>query len=382
MKITGVTLYAIRLPLHVPFIISYHSYYDMPSVIVKLETDEGLVGYGEAVADEHVTGETWEGIYYTLKNTLTPTLIGKNPMEIEKIHDHLDTVMYGAATAKAAIDIACFDLLGKKLGQPVYQLIGGRYHDEFPITHVLSIGEPEAMAEEASDMVNKGYCSFKMKVGTDVKKDVRRIQAVRNRVGYDIAIRVDANQGWKNSATAMKAIRALQGLGIDWIEQPILADDIDGMVYLKSKTDIPLMIDEGLKGSREMLEVIQKRAADKINIKLMKCGGIYPAVKLAHQAEMAGIECQVGSMVESSIGSAAGFHVAFSKKVITSVELTGPIKFSKDIGDLHYDVPFIRLTDKPGLGVEVNEDVLHELTAFSDTYDKEAKTWKSSMKEQ
>ena len=127
------------------------------------------------------------------------------------------------------------------------------------------------------------------------------------------------------------------------------------------------MTDEGLKGSREMLEIIQKRAADKVNIKLMKCGGIYPAVKLAHQAELAGLDCQIGSMVESSIGSAAGYHVAFSKKNITTVELTGPLKFSKDIGDLAYDVPFIRLSDKPGLGIEINEEILQELTIHHDT---------------
>ena len=119
-----------------------------------------------------------------------------------------------------------------------------------------------------------------------------------------------------------------------------------------------------------MREIIAKRAADKVNIKLMKCGGIYQANKLAHMAEMAGIECQIGSMVESSIGSAAGFHVAFSKKIITSVELTGPLKFSKDVGNLHYDVPFIRLNEKPGLGIEIDEDVLKELTVFSEKVSK------------
>jgi L-Ala-D/L-Glu epimerase len=367
MKITAINLYAIHLPLKDPFIISYSSFDNMPSVIVKMETDEGIIGFGEGVADEHVTGETWESAFHTIKHTLGPALLGKNPMEIEKIHDMMNTLIYGAPTAKAAIDIACFDIMGKKLGQPVYQLIGGRYHDEFPITHVLSIGEPEKMAEEAARMVEQGYRSFKMKVGTKVSEDVKRIKAVRAEVGDEIAIRVDVNQGWKNSSTSLAAIKQLADCGIDWVEQPVLADDIDGMVEVKSKTTIPMMIDEGLKGTREMREIIQKRAADKVNIKLMKCGGIYPAVKLAHQAELAGIECQVGSMVESSVGSAAGFHVAFSKKIITSVELTGPLKFSKDIGDLSYDVPYIRLTSKPGLGVEVNEEILKELTKFEYT---------------
>ena len=366
MKITSIHLFAIHLPLKVPFVISYHTYNYMPSIIVEVKTDEGITGYGEAVADEHVTGESWEGTYQVIKNILAPAVIGQNPMQFEKIHDIMDKAIYSAPTAKAAIDIACFDIAGKKIQQPIYQLLGGRYHEKFPITHVLSIGNPNDMAEEAASHVEKGYQSFKMKVGTDVKLDVKRIQTVRARIGDAIAIRVDVNQGWKNSVTSLGALNQLNNLNLDWLEQPVMADDIDGMVEIKSKTSIPLMIDEGLKGTREMREVIQKRAADKVNIKLMKCGGIHPALKLTHQAELAGLDCQIGSMVESSIGSAAGFHLAFSKKNITTVELTGPLKFSKDIGNLVYDVPFIRLSDAAGLGVEVNKETLRDLTIFQD----------------
>ncbi len=367
MKITEVEIYAIELPLIEPFIISYDTYNTMPSIIVKMTTDEGTIGYGEAVPDEHVTGETWESTYAVLKNQLAPAIIGQNPMEFEKIHDMMNKTVYQVPAAKAAIDIACFDLAGKKLNVPVYQLIGGRYHEKFPITHVLSIGTPEKMANEAAERVAMGYRSFKMKVGTEVMKDVERIQAVREKVGEDIDIRVDVNQGWHNASTTLKGLRALRNVNLDWLEQPVDADDIDAMVEVKSKTDVTLMIDEGLHGIKEMREIIAKRAADKVNIKLMKCGGIYPAMKLANMAEMAGIECQVGSMVESSIGSAAGFHVAFSKKIIKSVELTGPLKFSKDVGNLHYDVPFICLNERPGLGIDVDEEVIQELCRFSCT---------------
>ncbi|QFF97470.1 dipeptide epimerase [Psychrobacillus glaciei] len=365
MKIKEIEIYAIRLPLVEPFIISYHTYEDMPSIIVKLTTEDGLVGYGEAVADEHVTGETWESTYALLQNTLAPLLIGKNPMEFERLHEMMDKSVYQAPAAKAAIDIACYDVVGKKLGVPVYQLLGGRYHEKFPITHVLSIGTPEKMAEEAATRMKEGYSSFKMKVGTEVQADVKRVQAVRAKVGDDIAIRVDVNQGWKNSANTITAMHQLEHAGLDWLEQPVVADDFNGMVEVKAKTSTPLMMDEGLRGIRDMRELIEKQAAHKVNIKLMKCGGIYPAMKLAHMAEMAGIECQIGSMVESSIGSAAGFHVAFSKKSFTSVELTGPLKFSKDVGNLHYDVPFIKLNERAGLGVDIDEVILQELTEFS-----------------
>lgn len=366
VKITEIEIYAIHLPLYEPFVISYASYDSMPSIIVKMTTDTGVVGYGEGVADDHVTGESWESTFAVLKNTLAPKLIGENPKNMEGIHEIMGAAIYGVPTAKAALDIACYDLVGKSLGVPVYDLLGGKYHQEFPITHVLSIGEPEKMANEAAEKVAAGYGSLKMKVGTEVAADVKRIEAVRARVGEDIAIRVDVNQGWKNAANTIQALGKLEHCALDWIEQPVLADDFDGMVEVKAKTSVPVMIDEGLRGIREMREIIAKQAAHKVNIKLMKCGGIYPATKLAHMAEMAGIECQVGSMVESSIASSAGFHVAFSKKVITSVELTGPLKFSKDVGNLHYDVPVIRLNDQPGLGIDIDEKILQALTIFSE----------------
>lgn len=366
MRITEIEVFAIRLPLYEPFVISYGRFDDMPSIIVKITTDTGHVGYGEGVADEHVTGESWHSTFNIIKHTLAPRLLNENPKNMERIHEIMDAAIYGVPTAKAAIDIACYDLVGKALSIPVYDLLGGRYHKEFPITHVLSIASPESMANEAAEKVAAGYRSLKMKVGERVMEDVKRIEAVRARVGEEIAIRVDVNQGWVNSANTLQALRKLAHCELDWIEQPVVADDIEGMVEVRSKTHTPVMIDEGLRGFNEMREIIGKRAAHKVNIKLMKCGGIYPAMKLAHMAEMAGIECQIGSMVESSVGSAAGFHVGFAKKIITSVELTGPLKFKEDIGDLHYDVPYIRLNEKPGLGITVSEQQLQKLTVFSE----------------
>lgn len=362
MKIAKIDIHLIDLPLIEPFIISYGTYPSMPSIIVKLTTECGLVGWGEAVPDEHVTGESPNSTYALLQHQLAPRLIGENPMNFERIHTIMDAAMLNVPAAKAALDIACFDVTGKKLGVPVYNLIGGRYHEKFPITHVLSIGTPEKMADEAAQKMSEGFTSFKMKVGTEVMKDVARIQAVRARVGEDIAIRVDVNQGWVNAANTLRGVEALKAANLDWLEQPVKASDIDAMVEVKAKSTIPMMIDEGLTGVRDMREIIAKNAAHKVNIKLMKCGGIYPASKLAYMAEMAGIECQIGSMLESSIGSAAGFHVAFSKKIITSVELTGPLKFTSEIGDLHYDVPFIQLNEKPGLGVTIDEQKLAALT--------------------
>ncbi|TCI65966.1 mandelate racemase/muconate lactonizing enzyme family protein [Exiguobacterium sp. SH3S1] len=362
MKLEKIELFAIELPLKVPFIVSYHRYDVMPSVIVKMTTECGLVGYGEAVADEHVTGESLESTISVIRHLLGPLLIGRNPMHLERIHDEMERAIRDVPAAKAALDIACHDLIGKKLGQPVYELLGGRYHDAFPVTHVLSIGEPEAMAAEASEQVGAGYTAVKMKVGVDVASDVRRVEAVRQAVGPDVPIRVDVNQGWVNAAKTLQAMRKLEPFDIDWVEQPVKADDFEGMLEVKGKISVPLMIDEGVRGVADMRRLTMMQAAHKVNVKLMKCGGIYPAKKLVHMAEMSGIECQIGSMVESSIASSAGFHVAFSSKIVQSVELTGPLRFATDVGNLTYDLPFIRLNDRPGLGVDVDEDVLRRLT--------------------
>ncbi|MHA6259134.1 mandelate racemase/muconate lactonizing enzyme family protein [Sporosarcina sp. CAU 1771] len=362
MKITSIELFAIRLPLKEPFIISYTTYDDMPSIIVKMETDTGLIGYGEGTPDEHVTGETFESTFMQLQKTLAPVVIGENPFNIEKIHEKMDQAIFGAPSAKAAIDIACYDLMGKASNQPVYNLLGGQYHETLEVPQVISILPPEVVAKKAKQAIKDGYQSLKLKVGTDKNLDILRIRAAREAVGPNVPLKVDANQGWKTSAESMYVLQQVADCKLDWIEQPVVASDIDALLEVKQKTNFPVMIDEGLHGNKEMREVIIKRAADVINIKLMKCGGIYPATHLVHQAELAGITCQVGSMVESAVASAAGLHLSLAKKAIQSNELVGPLMFSKDIGNLNYEIPFVYLSDKPGLGIEVDMDMLNELT--------------------
>lgn len=334
----------------------------MPSIIVKLIADNGLEGYGESVPDEHVTGESFYAAVEILKHVLLPAVKGENPFNLEKIHHIMNSVIAGNPAAKAAIDIACYDLMGKYTKLPVYDLLGGKYHDTLSFAKVLSIDEPEIMAEKALEAVKQGYSSLKLKVGWDPDTDVERIAAVREKVGKKFPIRIDVNQGWETAAKALPAVKALESLNISWLEQPIRMGDIDGLVEIKAKTFISIMADESIHHGGHLQEIIKKKAADKINIKLMKCGGIYPAIQLAKTAEAAGISCQVGSMVESSIGSAAGYHTAISRKNITSTELTGPLLFSQDIGNLVYDIPYVHLTGEPGLGITIYEESLKQLT--------------------
>lgn len=367
MKITKIHVYAVKLPFRTPFVLAYETYKDMPSIIVKIETDNGLVGFGEGVADQHVTGETWESTFTTISEYLAPALIDENPFHLEKIHDIMEQIVHGMPTAKAAIDIACYDLIGKATNQPLYQLLGGPYYPYIIIPHVLSIDNPSKMAQEAKEAVQAGYTNIKMKVGTDVQLDIERIRAVRHAIGPDVQLRVDANQGWQYEADALYVLKAIEDCHVGWIEQPIKATNIKGLAHIRQRTTIPIMIDEGLHNPQHMLQILELAAVDYVNIKLMKCGGIYPALKLLAQAEAAGLRCIIGSMIESSIATAAGTHLAMAKKNIIGNEMSGPLFFSKDIASLRYEGNQLYVSDLPGLGLTIDEQQLKEICFHSKT---------------
>ncbi|GGJ99147.1 N-succinyl-L-Arg/Lys racemase [Lentibacillus kapialis] len=361
MKITQIELYHVNLPLKEPFIVSYMRYDMMPSIIIKIHTDEGIIGYGESVPDENVTGESVQSDIVTLKHYLIPTVIGSDPRNIYQVHEKMNRKIFGNPAAKAAIDIACYDIIGKYSQLPIYLLLGGKKDTAPSLPFVLSILEPGVLAKQAKAAVDDGYTEIKMKLGAGDEKDIQRVKAVRKAVGNDVLIRVDANQGWKSVQRAKRIIEYLSPYNPSWVEQPIAADDVSLFKELKQSTSIPLMADESLVTVKDLRILAEHQSVDYINIKLMKSGGIYPSLQLATQADFMGIQCQIGSMVESSIASAAGFHLALSKKNIISTEVSGPVMFTKEPGDLDYSPPHINLSNKPGLGITVDEDVIQEL---------------------
>lgn len=355
MHITKVELHTISLPLNEPFIVSYTAYDSIPAIIIKIHTNTGVVGYGESVPDEHVTGESLQGVHAALKHQLIPAVLGEDPRNIQHIHTKMNDALVLNGAAKAAIDIACYDILGKISNLPIYALLGGRKEENPMIPMVLSILEPDVLAKQAKEAMDAGYKEIKMKLGTDPIKDVERVRAVREAVGPHIPIKVDANQGWKTVSTARKVMIDLEPYQLSWVEQPLPKGDHTFFKRLKEHTSIPLMADESLVEPQDLRTFLLDQSVDYINIKLMKSGGIYPAHKLATQAELFSISCQIGSMVESSIASAAGFHVATSKQNIISTEISGPTRFSIDTGNLSYNIPYVQLPDGPGLGIEVDD---------------------------
>lgn len=369
MIISSVAVIPVRLPLREPFVVAYASYPDTLSVLVRVRTSDGLAGWGEATPDPNVTGESWRGVAETLRHDLAPALIGRDARDREAAMLALDARVEGAPAAKAAIDIALHDLLTRAMNVPLWQLLGGRARASLSISRAIGMGEPGAMAETAARHVAAGFHTVKAKVGdaSNPILDVRRIAAVRDAVGPDIGIKVDVNQGWRAPGVAIGAIRAMAPYLPAYIEQPVLWWDMEGLAEVRRQTGAIIMIDEGCHGPRDMLRAVALRAADLVNIKLMKTGGLLNALKLNAIAESAGIPAQIGTMVESSIASAAGLQTALALGNVKTVEMGGPLMLAEDIGDAGawYDGDRVTVPSAPGLGIEVDtERVKH----FSDAW--------------
>jgi L-alanine-DL-glutamate epimerase-like enolase superfamily enzyme len=369
MKISAIDVVPVRLPLREPFVIAYATYPDTLSVLVRIRTAEGLEGWGEATPDPNVSGETWRSTAEILRHDLAPALIGQDPRDRESALRELDRRVEGAPAAKAALDVALHDLVARSLGVPLWVLLGGRARDTLRISRVVSMGDPDVMAAAAARHVAAGFHTVKVKVGDtmDPHRDVVSVQAVRDAIGPEIGIKVDVNQGWRSPGIAIRAIREMASARPLYIEQPVRWWDLEGLAEVRRQTGAVIMIDEGCHSPRDLLRVIALRAADLVNIKLMKCGGLVNALKLNAIAEAAGITGQVGTMVESSIASAAGLHAAIALANVHSVEMGGPLMLAEDVAGARswYHQDTIRLAATPGLGIEVD---VERVKRFSDAW--------------
>lgn len=357
MKIKQVEVFGLEIDLKVPFIISYDRYDVMPTILTRIETESGIVGWGEAVPDQHVTGETWDSTIEIIHHELASLVIGESPFNINLIHKKMNEKIKDVPGAKAAIDLALYDLMGKISKQPVYRLIGGKSHKKLDIPQVISILSPKEMAKEAKEYVDQGFKHVKIKVGTDPDTDIKRIRMVREVLPNDVRLRVDANQGWTVNE-AIYVIRQTQDCQVDWYEQPTKAGDHEALAEVRKATNVNIMADESVHQMSDLIDIMRVRGADYINIKLMKTGGIYPALQLANLAESYRVPCQVGSMVETAIGTMAGAHLSISQHIIHSNEMVGPLMFKEDVAKTDYQDGTLVVQDRPGFGIDVDEEMV------------------------
>ncbi|WP_226641835.1 mandelate racemase/muconate lactonizing enzyme family protein [Mesobacillus subterraneus] len=354
MIIEKVETMRIAVPLIKPFKTALRTVTVAEAIFVKISCDNGITGWGEAPPTLVITGDSLASIEAAINDVIKPFLLKKNLINYEAIFQGLKTALVNNSSAKAAIDMALYDCISQNCSLPLYQFLGG-YRNEIETDFTVSVNSPDEMGEDAVRYVNNGFNVLKVKVGIgEISTDIARIHEIRKRIGNDIKIRLDANQGWKPK-DAVRAIRKMEDLGLDieLVEQPVKADDLEGLKQVTDSVDTLIMADESVFSPKQAFEVIKRRSADLINIKLMKSGGIYQAQMINQMAETAGIECMVGSMIETRLGITAAAHFAASKKNITRFDFDAPLMLANDVisGGIMYNGRNITLPDQPGLGI-------------------------------
>jgi muconate cycloisomerase len=367
MKIANVRVIQAEIPVARPHKMSFTTLEAVQFVFVRLETADGIVGWGEAAC---LGGPTWseessESVAATIERYIAPWLAGREAEGIEVLAREMARRVQGNPFARAAVEMALWDLNGRALGVPVHRLLGGRVRDRVPLSWSLAVADPDAEIEEARAKVALGHRIFKIKTAArPVAEDVERIRRLREALGPRISLRVDANQGW-DRPTALKAIRALAPYDVDFVEQPVPRWDLEGMAEIGRRVDVPIMADESCFSPQDALAIARLGGVSILGLKLTKSAGIAGSMAIARIAEAAGLGCYVGCMIETSLGTAAYLHVAVSAAPVTwGCELFGPLLLTGDVvrAPVRYEDGAIVALDGPGLGVEVDEIALKEWT--------------------
>jgi len=354
MKITEIRFGILRVPLKTPFKTALRTVERVEDIVVMLHTDSGHIGYGEAPATAVITGDTHGSIVEAIRHYIAPRIIGEDIADLNRITRLIQGAMEKNTSAKAAVEIAVYDLFGQLYGAPLYKMLGGG--DPVITTDItISVDYIDKMVADSIAAVDRGFESLKIKVGKDIGVDIERVKAIYAAVEGRALMRLDANQGW----TAKQAVFALQtledaGVRLELVEQPVKAQDLEGMKFVTERVHTPIMADESVFGPTEVIELIRMRAADIINIKLMKTGGLSNAIHIADICGMYEMECMIGCMVETSVSVSAAVHLAVAKaNVITKVDLDGPslCQFNPVVGGVIFNESEISVTQAPGLGI-------------------------------
>lgn len=353
MKISEIHIGKVSIPLKKPFKTALREVTSAEDIIIKVISDTGETGFGNAPPTAVITGDSQDSIISAIRDTLGAKIIGMDVDNLEGIMTALDAGMLHNSSAKAALDIAVHDLFGKSFGIPLYKLFGG-FRNSMETDLTISLNSPEEMVCDALEAVAEGYTSLKIKVGNEAALDIRRVRAIRDAVGRDVKIRLDANQGW-GPKEAVRIIRKLEadGLDIELIEQPVKALDFDGLKHVTDNVETDIMADESAFGAYEVFRLLSMRACDLINIKLMKAGGLHNAIKIAHFAETMGVQCMMGCMLESKVGITAAATIAAGKRIVSRADLDAAVLLAEDpvAGGVSFSKNRLIVPDAPGLGI-------------------------------
>lgn len=355
---------AVSLPMTKPMKMAGVLIKAADNVLVRVEIEGGHVGWGEAASAHSMTGETVESMMAAIRH-MAPTLVNMDAADIAAVSTRMDQLMYYNQSAKSAVEMALHDALGKALGKPVYELLGGKKRSRVPVLWLLGTGSIEGDIAEAKAKQAAGFVAFKVKVGVgDPLDDALRTRKVCEALGKGLLISSDANQGY-SLEQALAYVKAVEGAALDFFEQPISGHDVDGMATLAASTQIPIGFDEGLHGMDDLIQHHERHAARGCSLKTIKLGGlkgVMHAAGLCQRLDMkVNLACKVA---ESGIAAASLMHLAAAvPQVAWGVSISNQyladdiVRATVKVVDGHAEVPA-----GVGLGVDVDEAKVRKYT--------------------
>jgi len=366
MKVTDIQTIPYAIPLKKPIRMSSHLMREIPVLLVKVMTDEGIEGFGETYC--------FKAIDAIIHNQIKPLVVGEDPFDTERMVAYclnrfpLIERPEISTSAVAGVEMACWDIVGKFLHLPVYKLLGGCYRKQIPITCFLGIGSPDEVRRDAVSAVQQGFRTIKLKVGRNPEEDIEIVKAVRGEVGGQIMLRIDANQAW-SIPTAIRQIKKMARYDPQYVEQPIPRWDINGLAHIRKTVDVPIGVCEGAFTIYRVMELIRREALDFLSTDPVRMGGLLQAKKLSGIAEAAGIPV-VTHISEGDIQTAAWLHwIASTPSMNYSHDIS---LVSNGIGWVRVDTivtepvniekGYVEISDKPGLGVEIDKGKLTHYT--------------------
>ncbi|MFN0055100.1 MAG: mandelate racemase/muconate lactonizing enzyme family protein [Planctomycetales bacterium] len=357
------------IPIHVPLKpgmttkTAHGVHAESPYLILRVHTDAGIVGLGEATVAPRWSGETSASCVAVIQELIGPELVGQDPRQISLLRHRMDRCVKLNPFTKAAVEMALWDIAGKSAGVPVYQLLGGKVRESVPIKMVIGAFDTEHVVRLARQFLEWGVKCLKVKTGLDPAGDIQRVAAVREVAGPSIPIGIDSNCGW-NVAQARQTLAAMRPYALLFAEQPVGIHDPEALAEVRRSTDIPVMADESVFTLNDAWRLTRSRAADILSVYPGKHGGIAATLEIVHVARAAGIVCSIGSNLELGIGTAAMLHVAVADAAIDSetypADLIGPLYHAGDLitQPLELGPEVARVPEGPGLGVELDEQQL------------------------
>jgi L-alanine-DL-glutamate epimerase-like enolase superfamily enzyme len=361
MPIRRFAVARLRMPLSRPYTIAYETVVAAENILVRIEDERGRAGFGIAAPDEAVTGETLAAAAEVLDRVAGPLVLGSEEGRVARLAASLERLAPAAPAARAAVEMAMWDLLGRQAGLPLYRLLGG-YRKRILTSITIGIADLDTTLAEARERVQQGFRALKIKGGRDLDEDIERLQKTRELVGPRIRLRFDANQAYTADQTLV-LIEHTKAVRLELIEQPTPRDALRELRILQRRSPVPVMADESLLDLFDTFKVARGRLADLVNVKLMKCGGILAALSAIAVGRAADTPVMVGCMDESELGIAAGLAVALGRPGVAAADLDGHIDLEDDParGILQLTNGVLVPSPLPGLGIsDAIEDRLEE----------------------